>query len=101
MTQLPRIPYTTLSYLRFEEEVLAGMSSHEREGAVKMLNWLVSRLEDEADENLAHDHFHPEIAGPLQGLRRVLVERMEEAGLTYTWVRQSCTHGSFVSTLII
>ena len=39
----------------------------------KLLLWLVSRLEDEYAENLVEDHYHPEIAGPLQGLVRELV----------------------------
>ncbi len=85
--ELPKIAYTRLPYLDLQE-ALEGMSRQERTAAVKMLNWLVSRLEDEADENVAHDHWHPEIAGPLQGLRRVLVEKMEAAGFPYTWSRE-------------
>ncbi len=52
MTQgLPQIPYTTLGHLSVLDG-MEGMSHKERAGAVQMMNWLVARLEDEADENL-------------------------------------------------
>lgn len=76
---LPQIPFTTLHRLKFREalELLSGE---------KLLLWLVSRLEDEYVENLVEDHYHPEIAAPLQGLVRALVERMEAEGLSYVWL---------------
>lgn len=33
---------------------------------VETLNAVIAALEAEASENLAYDHWHPEIAGPLQ-----------------------------------
>ena len=35
-------------------------------GTLAAIDRVARILEREAEENLAHDHFHPEIAGPLQ-----------------------------------
>ena len=50
------------------------------------LRWILSRLEDEAAENLVHDHWHPEIAGPLQALVMTLQQALERAGERTAWV---------------
>lgn len=50
------------------------------------LRWILSRIEDEAAENLAHDHWHPDVAGPLQVLVLALRQALERAGEGTAWV---------------
>ena len=50
------------------------------------LRWILSRIEDESHENLVHDHWHPEIAGPLQVLLVSLRQALQRAGESTAWV---------------
>ena len=50
------------------------------------LRWILSRIEDECHENLVHDHWHPERAGPLQALVMTLQQALERAGERTAWV---------------
>lgn len=50
------------------------------------LRWLLSRIEDESHENLVHDHYHPELAGPLQILVMALRQALERAGERTVWL---------------
>ena len=50
------------------------------------LRWILSRIEDESQENLAHDHWHPELAGPLQILVMAVRQALERAGERTVWL---------------
>ena len=50
------------------------------------LRWTLSRIEDESHENLVHDHWHSELAGPLQVLVMVLRQALERAGERTAWI---------------
>ena len=55
------------------------------DAASDITNYLVSRLIDEAQANRAEDHWHPEIAAPLQEMADAWIEAMAEAGVEYEW----------------
>lgn len=50
------------------------------------IRWVLSRVEDEVAENLVPDHWHPQIAGPLQVLLVALRQALERAGERTVWV---------------
>ncbi len=55
-------------------------------GGADALLWILSRVEDEVAENLVSDHWHPQIAGPLQVLLVALRQSLERAGERTAWV---------------
>ena len=54
--------------------------------AAAAIRWVLSRVEDEVAENLVPDHWHPQIAGPLQVLLVALRQALERAGERTAWV---------------
>lgn len=57
-------------------------SPEELQRLLKSIEQVRHLLQSEADENLVHDHFHPEIAGPLQlslYFLQLVTERCSEA----------------------
>ena len=54
--------------------------------AADAIRWVLSRVEDEVAENLVPDHWHPQIAGPLQVLLVALRQALERAGERTVWV---------------
>jgi len=50
------------------------------------LRWILSRIQDEAEQNLVQDHWHPEIAKPLRALVMALRQALERAGESMAWV---------------
>jgi len=50
------------------------------------IRWLLSRVEDEVAENLVPDHWHPQIAGPLQVLLVAIRQALERAEERTVWV---------------
>lgn len=71
--------YTTLQYLNFGPAL-------ELDGKTAIM-WLISRIEDERDENRAYDHWHPEIGVPLDDLMNTLKSRLGESGVEFEWIR--------------
>ena len=58
-----------------------------RGSALDMANYLISRLIEERDENLVHDHFHPELADPLDVMTGWWLASLEGAGEEFTFRR--------------
>lgn len=77
--------YVQLQYLDLEPLLRSVAQSPGREASMITLRWLLSRLADEEVANLAPDHFHPEVAAPLQALHHAIVSAMERAGVDYLW----------------
>ena len=84
---------TPAGLTKFENEVLryTVLRRLDLEPALTMpgadaIRWVLSRVEDEAAENLVHDHWHPQIAGPLQVLLVALRQALERAGERTAWV---------------
>lgn len=54
--------------------------------AAGMAMYLISRLIDERDANSAHDHWHPEVADPLNEMAKAITRALKSAGITYEYV---------------
>lgn len=87
------VTMTPAGIAKFEDEVLRYTVLRRLDlgpaltmGGADALRWILSRIEDETAENLVHDHWHPQIAGPLQVLLVALRQSLERAGERTAWV---------------